>query len=88
MRLTECYMTLGIVNEAQTAAAVLGHNFPDSTWYKDAYGLVRGGGLEPYEDRGSWISKAFKRVGLGFAAEPKKDPDAFTNGAFKGLRLR
>ena len=65
MRLTEVYMTLGIVDEAQTAAAVLGHNFPDSPWYKDAYGLVRGGGLEPYEDQGSWISKAFKKVGLG-----------------------
>ena len=64
-RLTEMYMTLGIVNEAQTAAAVLGHNFPDSTWYKEAYRLVKGGGLEPYEDQGSWISKAFKKVGLG-----------------------
>jgi outer membrane protein assembly factor BamD len=88
MRLTETYMTLGIVNEAQTAAAVLGHNFPDSQWYKDAYGLVRGGGLEPYEDQGSWISRAFKKVGLGFAAEPSKDENTFTNGAFKGLRLR
>ena len=65
MRLTETYMALGIVNEAQTAAAVLGHNFPDSPWYKDAYRLVRGGGVEPYEDQGSWISKAFKKVGLG-----------------------
>jgi outer membrane protein assembly factor BamD len=65
MRLTETYMALGIVNEAQTAAAVLGHNFPDSTWYKDAYTLVKGGGLEPREDQGSWISRAFKRVGLG-----------------------
>src|SRR6185295_9267221 len=54
MRLTEAYMSLGIVNEAQTAAAVLGHNFPDSPWYKDAYGLVKSGGLEPTEDRGSW----------------------------------
>jgi outer membrane protein assembly factor BamD len=65
MRLTETYMALGIVNEAQTAAAVLGHNFPDSPWYKDAYRLVRGGGVEPHEDQGSWISKAFKKVGLG-----------------------
>jgi len=65
MRLTETYMSLGIVNEAQTAAAVLGHNFPDSPWYKDAYSLVRGGGLEPREDQGSWISRAFRKVGLG-----------------------
>jgi outer membrane protein assembly factor BamD len=65
MRLAETYMSLGIVNEAQTAAAVLGHNFPDSQWYKDAYRIVKSGGLEPTEDRGSWISKAMRRVGLG-----------------------
>src|SRR6202035_5033123 len=65
MRLTEVYMTLGIVDEAQTAAAVLGHNFPDSPWYKDAYALVRGGGLEPSENTSSWITQAFKKVGLG-----------------------
>ena len=65
MRLAETYMALGIVNEAQTAAAVLGHTFPDSPWYKDAYRIVRGGGVEPHEDQGSWISKAFKKVGLG-----------------------
>jgi outer membrane protein assembly factor BamD len=61
-RLTEAYMALGIVNEAQTAAAVLGHNFPDSTWYSDAYKLVKGGGLEPAENQGSWISRAFKKM--------------------------
>ncbi|QBR71864.1 outer membrane protein assembly factor BamD [Beijerinckiaceae bacterium] len=65
MRLTEAYMSLGITNEAQTAAAVLGHNFPDSIWYKDAYSLLQKGGLEPNEDHGSWISKAFHKMGLG-----------------------
>jgi outer membrane protein assembly factor BamD len=60
MRLTEAYMALGITNEAQTAAAVLGHNFPDSPWYKDAYVLLQSGGLEPREDRGSYISRAFQ----------------------------
>lgn len=59
MRLAECYMALGIVSEAQTAAAVLGHNFPDSPWYKDAYRLVTTGGQGPKEDKGSWISRAF-----------------------------
>ena len=58
MRLAEAYMALGIVNEAQTAAAVLGHNFPDSSWYKDAYKLVQSGG-HPQENKQSWISKAF-----------------------------
>jgi outer membrane protein assembly factor BamD len=60
-------MSLGIVGEAQTAAAVLGHNFPDSPWYKDAYSLVKAGGLEPSENTGSWISRAFKKIGLGNA---------------------
>ena len=63
MRLTESYMALGIVDEAQTAAAVLGHNFPDSQWYKHAYAVVKTGGVEPKENQGSWISKAFKGIG-------------------------
>ena len=62
MRLTECYMALGIVNEAQTAAAVLGHNFPDSQWYKDAYALLQSGGTAPREDSGSWISQTWKKT--------------------------
>jgi outer membrane protein assembly factor BamD len=64
-RLTEAYMAIGIVSEAQTAAAVLGHNFPDSPWYKDAYNLVKSGGVEPTENEGSYISRAFKKFGLG-----------------------
>jgi outer membrane protein assembly factor BamD len=64
-RLTEAYMAIGIVGEAQTAAAVLGHNFPDSRWYKDAYNLVKSGGVEPSENTSSYISKAFKKLGLG-----------------------
>ncbi len=62
MRLTECYLSLGIVNEAQTAAAVLGHNFPESKWYKESYALLKGGGLEPHEDSGSWISRTWKKA--------------------------
>src|SRR3981081_1640371 len=64
-RLTEAYMAIGIVGEAQTAAAVLGHNFPDSPWYKDAYKLVEAGGVQPSENQGSWMSKAFKKLGVG-----------------------
>lgn len=62
MRLTECYYTLGIINEAQTAAAVLGHNFPNSKWYKDAYVLLESKGLEPREDTGSWISRQWNKI--------------------------
>ncbi len=57
-RLTEAYFALGLTSEAQTAAAVLGKNFPDSPWYKDSYKLLQGGGLEPRENTGSWLSKA------------------------------
>ena len=64
-RLTEAYLAMGVVDEAQTAAAVLGHNFPDSEWYKSAYNLLKGRGLEPNENTASWISKAFKGIGLG-----------------------
>ncbi len=62
MRLTECYMALGVVNEAQTAAAVLGHNFPESPWYKEAYSLLQAGGAAPREDSGSWISQTWKKT--------------------------
>lgn len=67
-RLAEAYMALGIVNEAQTAGAVLGHNYPESQWYKDTYKLLQTRGLEPRESTDSWISKTFsgvsKAVGL------------------------
>jgi outer membrane protein assembly factor BamD len=59
-RLTEAYISLGIMDEAQTAAAVLGHNFPDSPWYKDAYNLLKKNGAEPSENKDSWLSRAFK----------------------------
>ncbi|QRG09503.1 outer membrane protein assembly factor BamD [Xanthobacter dioxanivorans] len=65
MRLAEAYMALGVVGEAQTAAAVLAYNFPDSSWYKAAYKLVQSGGAEPQENKASWISQAFKKPGLG-----------------------
>ncbi|MEZ5923520.1 MAG: outer membrane protein assembly factor BamD [Hyphomicrobiaceae bacterium] len=59
MRLTECYLALGILPEAQTAAAILGHNFPNSAWYKDAYALLANTGLQPHENTESDLSKAW-----------------------------
>jgi outer membrane protein assembly factor BamD len=61
-RLTESYYSLGLNSEAQTAAAVLGANYPGSEWYTDAYNLLKGRNLKPVEDKGSWISQAFHRV--------------------------
>jgi len=65
MRVAEAYMALGIVSEAQTATAVLGHNFPDSQWYRYAYKLIKKGGLEPREDNTSWISRSWRKVKPG-----------------------
>jgi outer membrane protein assembly factor BamD len=61
-RLVESYLGLGITDEAQTAAAVLGHNFSDGQWYKDAYNLLKSGGLSPKENEQSWISKLYHSV--------------------------
>lgn len=61
-RLTEAYMAMGLASEAQTAAAVLGHNFPDSEWYESSYVLLQSGGLEPRENSGSWISAAGRLI--------------------------
>ncbi len=63
-RLTEAYLSMGITNEAETAAAVLGHNYPDSQWYTDAVSLLKTGGLAPQEHGESWISKLGKTFKL------------------------
>lgn len=39
-RLTEIYLTLGLVDEAKKTATVLGYNFPGSAWYQDSYALL------------------------------------------------
>jgi outer membrane protein assembly factor BamD len=64
-RLCETYFALGLVDEAQTAAAVLGHNYPDSEWYADSVKLLKTNGLEPRENTNSWISRAAKKIVLG-----------------------
>ncbi len=58
-RLVESYLALGIAHEAQMAAAVLGHNFPESKWYRYSYRLLDGKGLEPVDSEGGWLSRLF-----------------------------
>ncbi len=41
-RLTECYLALGLKDEARRTAAVLGYNYPGSSWYTATYTLVTG----------------------------------------------
>ncbi len=61
-RLVECYLALGVTEEAQATAAVLGHNFPGSPWYADSYVLLTGIDLRPEEHQGSWISRVWKSL--------------------------
>lgn len=60
-RLVECYLAIGVVSEAQTVAAVLGHNFPESKWYRFSYSLLSGQESAPEaKTKGdSWLEKIF-----------------------------
>ena len=61
-RLTESYYSLGLDSEAQTAAAVLGANYPGTVWYQDSYNILKGRNLLPKADQQSWIYKAFHKM--------------------------
>ncbi len=39
-RLVECHLAVGIFAEAKRMASILGHNYPSSTWYTQAYNLM------------------------------------------------
>jgi len=61
-RLTEAYYALGVYNEARTAAAVLGANYPGTVWYKDAYSLLQRHHMSPENDKGSWMDHVFPHM--------------------------
>ncbi|RMB11763.1 outer membrane protein assembly factor BamD [Eilatimonas milleporae] len=46
-RLVESYLSMGMYSEAQMTAAVLGHNFSGSKWYRYSYELLTDKGLKP-----------------------------------------
>jgi outer membrane protein assembly factor BamD len=58
-RLTELYLTLGMVEEARRTASVLGHNYPGSPWYQDSYVLLVEGAERDSLDRPSWFRRTF-----------------------------
>ena len=62
-RLVEAYLALGVVDEAQANAAVLGYNYPGSEWYADSYALLTGVDVMPDEegDQG-WVSRTWESV--------------------------
>lgn len=61
-RLVEAYLALGLTNEAQTAGAILGHNFQSSPFYEDAYAQLKKQGLSPEAKPGSWLSEVYGQV--------------------------
>ncbi len=65
MRLVEAYLALGLNDQAQTAGAILGHNFKSSPFYVDAYAQLRGHGLEPAARGDSWLTGVYRQVVQG-----------------------
>ncbi len=67
-RLVEIYLQLGILNEAQASAAVLGHNYPQSQWYKKAYTLLEKTGQLPDKNDKTKLAKTWEDTAR--ASEP------------------
>lgn len=81
MRLTETYMALGIQREAQAAAAVLGHNFPQSAWYRDAHALLQKHGLKPEAHEGTWVGQQWRQVTVKPVGQPARPVDTAPRNA-------
>lgn len=64
-RLVEAYLALGLNEEAQTAGAILGHNFPSTEFYQDSYALLTGKGLEPKAFDNNWLSAIYRQTVKG-----------------------
>jgi outer membrane protein assembly factor BamD len=61
-RLVEAYLSLGLFDEAQTAGAILGHNYEATDWYKNSYSLLESQGLSPTVKGNSWLSRVHRQV--------------------------
>ncbi len=61
-RYSESYLALGIYLEAQTSAAILGYNYPNSPWYGYIYDELSQAGLKPKEDSQTWIKMIWGSV--------------------------
>ena len=59
-RLTESYLAVGIPEEAKRSAAILGFNYPGSTWYRDAYALLTERKLADPGQEKTWATQIFK----------------------------
>jgi outer membrane protein assembly factor BamD len=61
-RLIECYLSLGLTDEAQTAGAILGHNFQSTDWYKDGFALLTRQGLEAKVKGDGWLAAIYRQM--------------------------
>ncbi len=61
-RLVEAYVSLGLTDEAQTAGAILGHNFRSTDWYEDSYKLLTGRGLELEAAGDNWLRQIYRQM--------------------------
>jgi outer membrane protein assembly factor BamD len=65
-RLVEAYLSVGMIEEAQRMAAILGYNFPGSQWYQRSYALMTDAGVAPVAteeaQRRGWLSRTFGAV--------------------------
>ena len=61
-RLVEAYLSLGLDDEAQTAGAILGHNFKSTEWYTDSYALLRGRGLDAKPRGDGWLQQVYRQM--------------------------
>lgn len=80
-RLVEAYVSLGLKEEAQKNAAVLGHNYPDSLWYKYAYRLVAEGANAPEPEEDPWYRKFVLREGKETVSEESLPPAHESSGS-------
>ncbi|MFN3278218.1 MAG: outer membrane protein assembly factor BamD [Paracoccus hibiscisoli] len=62
LRLVEAYLALGLLDEAQTAGAILGHNFQSSPFYQDAFRQLRGRGLSAESRGDSWLTNVYRQT--------------------------
>jgi len=61
-RLVECYLALGLTDEAQTAAAILGFNYRSSPFYDDSFRLLKDRGLAPEAKGTNWLSTVYRQM--------------------------
>ncbi|MFN4057423.1 MAG: outer membrane protein assembly factor BamD [Roseinatronobacter sp.] len=64
-RLVEAYLSLGLRDEAQTAAAILGYNFEANPYYQDTFNLLTRQGLEPDARGESWLRTIYRQTVRG-----------------------